>query len=127
MASVLHRFGSTLNCDTRAKICGSFIKPHLLNAWPAWCNAGSSIDVSMDRTIHHAARSRFRNIYAELEKQTAKTLDILPFKLIKSKYNVLRLFNILSIKDNSTYLILSYYQQHLHIVHEMPTLTNLKF
>ena len=104
MASVLHRFGSTLNCDTRAKIFGSFIKPHLLYALPVWCNAGSSIDVSMDRTIRHAVRIILRNKYAELDKQTAKTLDILPFKLTKLKYNVLRIFKILSNNNNNAYL-----------------------
>ena len=104
MVSVLHRFGSTLNCDTRAKIFGSFIKSHLLNALPVWCNAGSSTDVSIDRTIRHAAHIILHNKYAELDKQTAKTLDILPFKLIKLKYNVLRVCNILSNNDNSAYL-----------------------
>ena len=34
----------------------------------------------------------------------AKTLDILPFKLIKVKDNVLRIFKILSKNDNSAYL-----------------------
>ena len=73
-------------------------------ALPVWCNAGSSIDVSMDRTIRHAARIILRYKYAQLDKHLAKTLDILPFKLTKLKYNVLRVFKILSNNDNSTYL-----------------------
>ena len=86
------------------KLFGSFIKPHLLYALPVWCNSGFSIDVSMDRTIRHAVRIILCNKYAELDKQTAKTFNILPFKLIKLKYNVLRIFNILSNNDNSAYL-----------------------
>ena len=71
---------------------------------PVWCNAGFSTDVSMDRTIRHVAHIILRNKYAELDKQTTKTLDILPFKLTKLKYNVLRIFKILSNNDNSAYL-----------------------
>ena len=97
----MYKFRSTLNCDTHAKMFGSFIKPHLLYALPVWCNVGSSIDVSMDRTIRHSARIILRNKYAELDKQT---LNILPFKLIKLKYTILRIFNILSNNGNSAYL-----------------------
>ena len=58
----------------------------------------------MNRKIRYAARIILRNKYAELDKQTAKTLNILPFKLTKLKYNVLRIFKILSNNDSSAYL-----------------------
>ena len=95
---------------------------------PEWCNAGSSIDISVDRTIRHAVRIILRNKYAELDKQTAKTLDILTFKLTKLKYNVLRIFKILSNHDNNAYLdseLLS--ATSSYIVHEVPTHANLTF
>ena len=54
--------------------------------------------------VMHAARIIFRKKYAELDKQTAKTLNILPFKLIKLKYNVLRIFKNFSNNHSSVYL-----------------------
>ena len=58
----------------------------------------------MDRTIFQAASIILWSHSAALGKETSAALDIIPFKFLKFKYNVLRIFNVLSNTEIFYYL-----------------------
>ena len=112
MVGVLNRFGSTLNCDTRSKVFCVFVKPHLLFALPVWGNADTGNITAMGRTILQAARIIPWSLSATLGKETAAALDIIPFKFLTFKYNVLKIFNFLSSNEILYYLYCDLLSKH---------------
>ena len=87
-----------------SKFFCALVKPHLLFTLPVWSNASTGNITTMDCTILQAARIILRSRSATLGKKIAAGLDIIPFKFLTFKYNVLRIFNVLSSREIFHYL-----------------------